>query len=74
MVEGVPQIKWTEKEVSLMNQLEDLEFSVIGKFTSKHILIRLSKQEDYVNLISKGTFYINCRDGYAYLMRTLIND
>lgn len=33
MVEGVPQIKWTEKEVSLMNQLEDLEFSVIGKFT-----------------------------------------
>ncbi|KAH0717443.1 hypothetical protein KY285_013474 [Solanum tuberosum] len=34
----------------------------------------LTKQEDYVNMISKGPFYINCRDGYSYLMHTLIYD
>ncbi|MCE0480823.1 hypothetical protein HAX54_037969 [Datura stramonium] len=28
---------------------------------SKHILIRLSLQEDFVNLVSKGAFYITCR-------------
>nr|XP_009786979.1 PREDICTED: uncharacterized protein LOC104235009 [Nicotiana sylvestris] len=86
-----------------MNQIERLEFAVVGKFTydwsdleelrkiipqqcgvkggcqiglfrSKHILIRLSLQEDFVNLVSKGAFYITCKDGYSYLMRTLIYD
>lgn len=103
MVGGIPQIKWTEEEVERMNQIEELQFAVIGKFTqdwsdleelrgiipqqcdvkgscqigllrTKHILIRLTKQEDFVNLISKGAFYIKCKDGYSYLMRTLIYD
>ncbi|KAG5595377.1 hypothetical protein H5410_036609 [Solanum commersonii] len=48
---------------------------VIGLLRSKHILsIRLTKQEDYVSMILKGVFYINCRDGYFYLMCTLIYD
>lgn len=46
----------------------------IGLFQSKHILIRLTLQEDFVNLISKQAFYITCKDGYSYLMRTRIYD
>lgn len=101
--EGIPHVKWTEEEVHKMNQIERLQFAVVGKFTydwsdleelrkiipqqcgvkggcqiglfrSKHILIRLSLQEDFVNLVSKGDFYITCKDGYSYLMRTLIYD
>lgn len=33
MIEGISQIKWTEEEVTRMNQIEDLQFAVIGKFT-----------------------------------------
>ncbi|KAH0698775.1 hypothetical protein KY284_012990 [Solanum tuberosum] len=33
MIEGIPQITWTEEEVNLMNEIEDLQFVVIGKFT-----------------------------------------
>ncbi|WMV38519.1 hypothetical protein MTR67_031904 [Solanum verrucosum] len=33
IVEGIPLIKWTEKEVNLMNQIERLQYAVIGKFT-----------------------------------------
>lgn len=86
-----------------MNQIEELQFAVIGKFTqewsdleelrkiipeqcnvkgsyriglfhSKNILIRLTRHEDFVNMISKGAFYIKCKDGYSYLMRILIYD
>ncbi|WMV29183.1 hypothetical protein MTR67_022568 [Solanum verrucosum] len=41
---------------------------------NKHILIRLTQHADFVNLISKGAYYIECNDGYSYLMRTLIYD
>ncbi|KAG5616346.1 hypothetical protein H5410_016170 [Solanum commersonii] len=103
LVRGIPQIKWTEEEVDRMNQIEELQFAVVGKFThewsdleelrriipqqcdikgncqiglfrNKHILIRLTKHEDFVNMISKGDFYVKCKDGYSYLMRTLIYD
>ncbi|WMV33721.1 hypothetical protein MTR67_027106 [Solanum verrucosum] len=33
VVGGIPQIKWTEEEVEMMNQIEDLQFAVIGKLT-----------------------------------------
>ncbi|KAH0776233.1 hypothetical protein KY290_007644 [Solanum tuberosum] len=33
MVEGVPHVKWTEKEVDIMSRIENLQFAVIGKFT-----------------------------------------
>ncbi|KAM3283710.1 hypothetical protein P3S67_022508 [Capsicum chacoense] len=46
----------------------------IGLFRSKHILIRVTQHADFINLISKGAFYIKCKDGYSYLMRTLIYD
>ncbi|KAH0748309.1 hypothetical protein KY290_027541 [Solanum tuberosum] len=46
----------------------------IRVFHNKHILIRLSQHADFVNLISKGAYYIECKDGYSYLMRTLIYD
>ncbi|KAH0652600.1 hypothetical protein KY289_030278 [Solanum tuberosum] len=44
----------------------------IRLFRNKHILIRMTEQADFINLISKGAFYILCKDGYSYLMRTLI--
>uniref|UniRef100_A0A0V0I4K5 Putative ovule protein n=1 Tax=Solanum chacoense TaxID=4108 RepID=A0A0V0I4K5_SOLCH len=34
----------------------------------------MTEQADFINLISKGAFYILCKDGYSYLMRTLIYD
>ncbi|KAH0706068.1 hypothetical protein KY285_010599 [Solanum tuberosum] len=103
IVGGIPQIKWTEEEVTKMNRIEKVQFVVVGKFTyewsdleelrkiipqqcnvngschigllrSKHILIRLTRQEDFVNLISKGAYYITSKDGYSYLMHTLIYD
>lgn len=46
----------------------------IGLFRSKHILIRISQHEDFTNLIFKEAFYIQCKDGYSYLMHTLIYD
>lgn len=36
----------------------------IGLFQNRHMLIRLSSMEDYVNIISKGSFYITCNEGY----------
>lgn len=73
-----------------MNQIERLQFAVVGKkfpqqcgvkggsqiglFRSKHILICLTHQENFVNQVSKGAFYITCKDWYSYLMRTLIYD
>lgn len=33
MIDGVPQITWTEEKVNIMNEIEDLQFAVIGKFT-----------------------------------------
>uniref|UniRef100_M1DGV0 Uncharacterized protein n=1 Tax=Solanum tuberosum TaxID=4113 RepID=M1DGV0_SOLTU len=33
LVGGIPQIKWTEEEVDRMNQIEELQFAVVGKFT-----------------------------------------
>ncbi|WMV37273.1 hypothetical protein MTR67_030658 [Solanum verrucosum] len=46
----------------------------IGLLRNKYILIRLSKQVDFINLISKGAYYIGCKDVYSYRMRTLIYD
>ncbi|KAH0743052.1 hypothetical protein KY290_031045 [Solanum tuberosum] len=45
-----------------------------GLLRNKYILIRLSKQVDFINLISKGAYYIGCKDVYSYRMRTLIYD
>lgn len=46
----------------------------IGILRSKHIFIRLSQHEDFINTISKGAFYINCKNGYSYYMCRLIYD
>ncbi|KAH0650153.1 hypothetical protein KY284_030065 [Solanum tuberosum] len=46
----------------------------IGLLHNKYILIRLSKQVDFINLISKGAYYIGYKDVYSYRMRTLIYD
>ncbi|WMV53891.1 hypothetical protein MTR67_047276 [Solanum verrucosum] len=47
---------------------------MIGLLRNRHVLIRLSYMEDYINIISKGVYYITYSEGYSYLMRTLIYD
>ncbi|KAG5615945.1 hypothetical protein H5410_015769 [Solanum commersonii] len=47
---------------------------MVGLLQNRHVLIRLSYMEDYINIISKGVYYITCNEGYSYLMRTLIYD
>lgn len=47
---------------------------LIGLLRHRHVLIRLSLMEDFINMISKGAYYITCKEGYSYLMRTLIYD
>ncbi|KAG5601056.1 hypothetical protein H5410_032426 [Solanum commersonii] len=42
----------------------------VGVLSNKHILIKASCLEDYVNFLSKSTFYIAHR-GWTYPMRTL---
>lgn len=46
----------------------------IGLFRSRHVFIRLSLMEYFVNLISKGDYYITCNEGFYFIMRTLIYD
>lgn len=29
---------------------------------------------DRIDLVSEGAFYLECKDGYSYLIRTLIYD
>ncbi|WMV42323.1 hypothetical protein MTR67_035708 [Solanum verrucosum] len=46
----------------------------IGLLRNKHTLIRLDQQDDFINLMSKGIYYILAKDGYSYTMRLLIYD
>lgn len=46
----------------------------IGLFRDKHVLIRLTLLEDFINLSSRGAYYLKARDGYQYQMRPLIYD
>ncbi|KAK4729999.1 hypothetical protein R3W88_022987 [Solanum pinnatisectum] len=46
----------------------------IGLLRNRHVLIRLDQQEDFINLMSKGIYYILAKDGYSYTMRPLIYD
>ncbi|KAG5589807.1 hypothetical protein H5410_040321 [Solanum commersonii] len=77
IVDGVPRIKWSKEEELRLNIPKQCDIKgdcQIGLLRNKHILIRLSKQVDFINLISKGTYYIGCKDGYSYRMCTLIYD
>lgn len=38
------------------------------------VLIRLTLLEDFINLSSRGAYYLKERDGYQYQMRPLIYD
>ncbi|KAG5570769.1 hypothetical protein H5410_060535 [Solanum commersonii] len=77
-VEGVPCIQWTEAEVDTMNKIENLQYAVIRKFTydlaDLEELRMIIPKQYFVNLISKGAYYIECKDGYSYLMHTLMYD
>uniref|UniRef100_M1DF82 DUF4283 domain-containing protein n=1 Tax=Solanum tuberosum TaxID=4113 RepID=M1DF82_SOLTU len=40
----------------------------------RHILMRFSRQDDFINMMSKSSYYILSKDGYSYMMRPLIYD
>ncbi|KAH0748041.1 hypothetical protein KY290_027273 [Solanum tuberosum] len=46
----------------------------IGFFLNRHVLIRLTLMEDFVNLTSRGAYFITDKEGYSYQMRPLIYD
>lgn len=46
----------------------------VGFFRDRHVLIRLTLLEDFINLTSKGAYYLKAKDGYQYQMRPLIYD
>ncbi|KAH0643590.1 hypothetical protein KY289_034564 [Solanum tuberosum] len=95
---GEPRIVWEEEEVNQMIINEDLQYTVVGKFSygwpdiqdlrklipkqcelkgevnigllsNRYILIRATRLDDYVKLLSKPQFYITY-DYYSYPMRT----
>ncbi|KAG5598677.1 hypothetical protein H5410_030047 [Solanum commersonii] len=46
----------------------------IGFFRNRHVLIRLTLMEDFVNLTSRDAYFITDKKGYSYQMRPLIYD
>lgn len=46
----------------------------IGLFRNRHVLIRLSLKENFINFTSKAAYYLKSKDGGAYQMRPLIYD
>lgn len=46
----------------------------IGLLRDRHILIRLTLWEDFINYTSKSAYYVKAKDGYEYQLRPLIYD
>lgn len=46
----------------------------IGLFRNRHILIKLSLKEDFINITSKAAYYLKSKDRCSYQMRLLIYD
>ncbi|WMV42617.1 hypothetical protein MTR67_036002 [Solanum verrucosum] len=46
----------------------------IGLLRNRHVLIRCDLMEDYIKILSKNSYYIIAKDGYAYQMRPFIYD
>ncbi|KAH0698547.1 hypothetical protein KY284_012762 [Solanum tuberosum] len=81
-INGIPRITWTEDEVRQMNTVENLHYAVIGKFSygwpeMDDLRIQIPKQcnvKDFLNMMSKNSYYITGKDGTVYQMRPLIYD
>lgn len=46
----------------------------IGFLRDRHVLIRLTLWQDFLDFMSKSTYYIKAKDGYEYQLCTLIYD
>lgn len=46
----------------------------IGLLRNRHILMRFNLEDYFINMMSKSSYYTLAKDGYSYLMRTLIYD
>jgi len=46
----------------------------VGLLRNRHILMRFSRQENFINMMSKPNYYILSRYGYSYMMRPFIYD
>ncbi|KAK6793516.1 hypothetical protein RDI58_006969 [Solanum bulbocastanum] len=45
-----------------------------GYLRNRHILMRFNRMEDYIKILSKTSYYIITKDGFAYQMRPFIYD
>lgn len=41
----------------------------IGFFRNRHVLIQLTLKKDFINLTSRGSYFIIAKDGYSYQVR-----
>ncbi|KAH0754526.1 hypothetical protein KY290_024796 [Solanum tuberosum] len=69
---GWPELE--ELRTSIPRQCNIKGECKLGLLRNRHVLIRLDQQEDFINLMSKGIYYILAKDGYSYTMRPLIYD
>lgn len=46
----------------------------IGLLRDRHVLIRLTLWQDFIDFTLKSAYYVKSKDGYEYQMRTLIYD
>ncbi|KAG5627195.1 hypothetical protein H5410_012413 [Solanum commersonii] len=83
LIDGVPTINWSASEIQRMNIIENLQSAVVGKFSCGApdinelrdlIPKQCDRMNDYIKLLSKNSYYIIAKDGYAYEMRPFIYD
>ncbi|KAH0696399.1 hypothetical protein KY290_013766 [Solanum tuberosum] len=46
----------------------------IGLLRNRHVLIKCDRMDDYIKILSKNSYYIIAKDGYAYQRRPFIYD
>ncbi|KAK4724686.1 hypothetical protein R3W88_027465 [Solanum pinnatisectum] len=63
---GWPDLEFLRKAIP--SQCGIKRECMVGLLRNRHVLIRLSSMEDYINIISKGVYYITCNEGYSYLI------
>ncbi|KAG5610931.1 hypothetical protein H5410_022212 [Solanum commersonii] len=69
---GWPELD--DLKVQIPKQLHIKGDCTIDLLSNRHLLIILSQMEDFINIMSKNTYYIIAKDGYAYQMWPLIYD
>uniref|UniRef100_M1DZQ5 DUF4283 domain-containing protein n=1 Tax=Solanum tuberosum TaxID=4113 RepID=M1DZQ5_SOLTU len=80
LIDGLPTIHWTgAPKINEIRELIPKQCGIIGGcqigyLRNRHILMRFDCIEDYIRILSKNSYYIIAKNGYAYQMRPFIYD